>query len=107
MNKVIIEIQYFDGCPNAGEMLENARKAFTLLGDLAEYKETLVETLEKAKETGFRGSPTLLVNGIDIENLPANPFPALSCRFYQNGIPSAEMIAQKVLIEAKNNQILS
>ncbi len=96
MEKIIIEVQYFHGCPNADEMIANVKSAMTWLSGETEYNETLVDTAKKAQETGFRGSPTLLINGNDFENMPKNIFPALTCRFYSKGVPSASDIKKKL-----------
>ena len=54
-----ITLQYFDDCPNwriTGSYLSQ-------LGVTVRYQR--IETFEEALESGFRGSPTVLVNGID------------------------------------------
>lgn len=72
---------YFDDCPNWH--LANAR-----LGALvAEHPEMLitrhvVDTPEEAEHTGFRGSPSILINGNDPFANPDDPV-GLSCRIYQ------------------------
>jgi protein-disulfide isomerase len=98
-----IELQYFKGCPNHKKMVENLRDAVKDLEDKIELKEILVEDEATAKQVGFRGSPTLLINGEDIEGIPISTEPLLSCRFYVNGIPSSDeirrMIIQKINME--------
>lgn len=96
MNKVDIEIQYFDGCPNSKEFVENLRRALAKAEFEYSYKETKVETAEKAMEVRFRGSPTLLINGIDLEGAEAPEKPGLTCRVYRRGIPTAEEISEKL-----------
>ncbi|MDL1892116.1 alkylmercury lyase, partial [Sphingobacteriales bacterium CHB3] len=44
----------------------------------------------------FRGSPTLLINGEDVENMPAPERPSVACRYYLNGIPSPEAIRSRI-----------
>ena len=97
MNRV--EVQYFNGCPNSSEMIVRVKQALIEINIAVEYIETLVETNEKAMEVKFRGSPTLLVNGVDFEGLPEPEHPALACRNYQNGLPSAKQIVEFI----KNN----
>lgn len=96
MKKVQIEVQYFNGCPHAAEMLNNVRKAIESFIDQIEYFEYLVDTNEKAKEKGFRGSPTLIINGSDYENMPENFNPSLNCRIYRNGIPDVYSISKVI-----------
>lgn len=95
MSKVTIEIQHFEGCPNSPVLLERVRKAIKDFEDI-DFKEVLVETNEQAEEIGFRGSPTLLINGIDIDGLAEPDKPALMCRYYPNGIPDIKLIKQKI-----------
>ncbi|MFN3270733.1 MAG: DUF2703 domain-containing protein, partial [Candidatus Kapaibacteriota bacterium] len=62
-----------------------------------EYSEELVETEEKARQVGFRGSPTLLINGKDFEGIPIPPVASLSCRVYLKGLPKVEDIRNRIL----------
>lgn len=89
---VKVEVQYFNGCPNSQKMIDNLKAAVSKLQFEISYTETLVETVEMAQQTKFRGSPTLLVNGNDYENLPEPETAALSCRYYQTGLPSISQI---------------
>ncbi len=90
-NKILVEIQYFSSCPNSLEMLNRVKKAIEGLEDV-ELVEKLVETAEVARAVGFRGSPTVLINGVDLEGLPEPFNPSLSCRIYPNGLPTIEQI---------------
>ncbi len=97
MNKVKVEVQYFRGCPNSTEMISRVREAIDTIEDKVEYEEVLVEDNETAQKLNFRGSPTVLINGIDIENRTEPESPALNCRVYENGLPSKEEIRSKIL----------
>ena len=61
-----------------------------------ELTEVQVVDADTAARLGFRGSPTLLINGEDVDGMPAPEETSLSCRFYPNGIPSAKVIRRKV-----------
>lgn len=50
------------------------------LGDVSVHT-TVIDTLRAAQERGFVGSPTFLINGIDVFGVPGRP-PALACRLY-------------------------
>ena len=95
MSTITIEIQHFEGCPNSPVLSERVREAIKDFEEI-EFKEVLVETNEKAAEVGFRGSPTLLINGKDIEGLAEPDKPALMCRYYPDGLPDIELIKQKI-----------
>jgi hypothetical protein len=101
MSKLKIEIQYFSGCPNSQTMIDRVREAIKNFSSNVDYKETLVESPEYADKIKFRGSPTLLINGIDFENLPEPEKGNLSCRYYPNGLPDTEKIVNE--IEKKGN----
>ncbi|RLD64210.1 MAG: DUF2703 domain-containing protein [Bacteroidetes bacterium] len=94
-----IEVQYFKGCPNSEATLEMVKK-FVAESELQiEFEEILVETQEVAEKYKFRGSPTILINGKDVEGLEENKTPSLACRYYINGLPTEDEIREMV----KNN----
>lgn len=96
MQTIILEFHHFHGCPNGPKLLKNIKKAIEGIPDV-KLVETIVDTDEKAKKLKFRGSPTLLINGNDLEGLEAPENPSLTCRFYPKGLPTAEEIKQKIL----------
>lgn len=93
---MIIQVQYFRGCPNSNEMIHRVRKAIEGLENV-DYEEVLIETSEFAEKLKFRGSPTLLINGEDFEGLPLPVQASLTCRFYPKGLPTIEEIRKKIL----------
>lgn len=92
-----IEVQYFDGCPNSTEMISLIKEAMRSFDEQIEYEEILVETREKAETVKFRGSPTVLINGIDLENMPESVNTNLSCRYYKNGLPTKEQLIKLII----------
>lgn len=94
-SKVVLEFQHFHGCPNGPKLLNNIKEAIKGLDDV-ELNERIIDSNEKAKKYNFRGSPTLLINGEDFEELAAPKLPSLTCRFYPNGIPGSEDIKKKI-----------
>ena len=54
-----------------------------------------------AKQVGFCGSPTLLINGEDIKGVPVPAEPSLTCRLYIGGVPGADVI-KKIILEKIN-----
>lgn len=98
MSEIVkLEFQYFEGCPNHIKMENNLTEAVKGLEDKVEIEKVLVEDELTANKVKFRGSPTLLVNGEDIEGVPLPESPSLSCRFYSKGIPSSESIREKII----------
>lgn len=98
-NNVTVELQHFNGCPNSQDMIERVKEAIEEFKSNIHYFETLVEDNKSAEEVKFRGSPTLLIDGEDFENLSEPVHPNLSCRFYHNGLPFVQEIQKKILIQ--------
>ena len=101
--KVSLEFQYFEGCPNHIKMWNNISESIKDLEDKIELKKVLVEDEATAKQVGFCGSPTLLINGEDIEGVPTPAEPSLACRFYIGGVPGADVI-KKIILEKINTE---
>ncbi len=88
-----VTLQYFNGCPNwriADDRLRELVDASTVI----EYR--LVESQEDAEHLGFRGSPTILVDGVDPFAKSDEPV-GLACRIYQTaegreGTPSMDQL---------------
>lgn len=95
MEKIQIKVQYFHGCPNSELMLKNVRAAKLVFSDYFVLTEEVFDDMYNRIE-GFRGSPTLLINGNDFEDLPAPSVPNYSCRYYPCGIPSSDDIDLKL-----------
>ena len=94
---MILEALYFRGCPGYASTLAAVRQVLSEEGLAIEV--TPVEVLDEktARSLSFPGSPTVRVNGQDLE--PPNPFTiyGLSCRIYvedgrPQGVPSQRLI---------------
>ncbi|MET4783400.1 thioredoxin family protein [Glaciihabitans sp. UYNi722] len=90
-----ITLQYFEGCPNW--TIASERLAAIVLDNL-DITVTCrpVETVEDAEAIGFRGSPSILVNGVDLFPDPSAPV-GLACRIYVTpdgftGAPTLEQL---------------
>lgn len=89
-----LELLYFDDCPNW-------KVAAARLDDVAgrrglAVERRLVTTQEEAEAAGFRGSPTILVDGEDPFAVGDEPF-GLACRVYRtpegmSGSPTIEQL---------------
>jgi hypothetical protein len=92
-----IEVLYFEDCPNHVPTLERIRAVLREEGCDTEIREVLVQDVETARNSRFLGSPTVRVNGVDIE--PAarerRDF-GLMCRRYLSGLPSHALIRDAV-----------
>ena len=77
-----IELLYFEGCPNwqlADTRLREALHAVGAAKTPVTYR--TVGSPDEAERLGFRGSPTILVNGRDRFAAPGDPA-GLACRIY-------------------------
>ncbi|MCF6269933.1 MAG: MerR family transcriptional regulator [Melioribacteraceae bacterium] len=102
MNNTKIEVQYFTGCPNSEEVLNMVRK-FVAESELQiDFDEILVETQADAEKYKFRGSPTILINGKDVEGVEENKTPSLACRYYKDGLPTEEDILKMITTNTSN-----
>ena len=90
----MIEILYFDGCPNYQPTLALTREVVAELGLEADIHEVRVETSEAATERRFLGSPSVRVNGRDIEpEARGSEDFALGCRMYgESGVPPRALL---------------
>jgi hypothetical protein len=89
-----IEFLYFDGCPNTPQLrvyleaaLDQSNGSFTAI-DLTKLPETDIRR-------GY-GSPTILVNGRDLFDMPQPATPTMSCRIYPGGVPDTDTLIAKL-----------
>jgi hypothetical protein len=98
-----IEVLYLEGCPNHLPTVERINVVLREEGCNAEIREIRVPDVQTAQRVNFLGSPTVRVNGIDIE--PAarvgKQF-GLMCRRYTGGVPSHELIRAAVRSGSSN-----
>ena len=89
-----VRLLYFDDCPNWKVTDRILERMSTELGYTLTRER--VTTPEEADRVGFRGSPTILIDGVDPFADPDTPT-SLSCRVYNTpeglrGSPSEEML---------------
>ena len=95
-----IELFYWEGCPSHPEALEILREVLRERGipDDVELRE--VRTDEHAEALGFPGSPTVRIDGRDVDQAGAHGPPSLSCRIYHlpdgrvSPVPSREQLEE-------------
>jgi hypothetical protein len=98
-----IDVLYFDECPNHLPTVERINTILREAGCRAELREVLVPDLETAQRVNFLGSPTVRVNGIDIEPMAQNRNEfGLMCRRYIGGIPSHDLIRDAIRSASAN-----
>ena len=93
-----IKLYYFDDCPSYEKARENLKEAFRLEGLAQEVEMVPVASEADARAKRFIGSPTIRINGIDIEGPEAEEKGyGYGCRIYaengrSTGWPSVERI---------------
>ena len=96
-----VTVQYFDGCPHwelADQRLAGVLQ--DLGGQEIAVEHQLIDSPEMAERIGFRGSPTILVDGRDPFATGAEPI-GMSCRVFRT-----EQGAQGSPTEAQLREVL-
>jgi predicted Zn-dependent protease len=79
-----LELLWWEGCPSTERALAELREALSDVGlDQADVRITEIETDDQASQAGFRGSPTILVDGVDIAGANPDDHVGLGCRVYR------------------------
>ncbi len=96
-----ITVQYLPGCPHLDLARDRVAEALRRLDGAAPTVtvEEIADEME-AERIGFRGSPTVLVDGVDPFADPGSP-PAWTCRVYRHGArsdgaPSVEQLVAAI-----------
>lgn len=97
---VDVVLQYFDDCPNWRAVDDHLRALVREFTDVVVTRH-LVDTPEEADRVGFRGSPTILVDGVDPFVTESDPVGGLSCRIYETpdgpaGSPTLEQLRRVI-----------
>jgi 2-methylcitrate dehydratase PrpD len=99
-----VEILYFDGCPHAQPAVDRVRAVVAETGATADVREVRVETEADAQRLRFLGSPSVRVDGRDVDPDAAdrNDY-GLQCRVYAiggrfDGLPAATWIRDALLM---------
>jgi hypothetical protein len=99
---VTVEILYFSGCPNHAPAVDCVREVLAQEETPAVMVEVEVKDAATAQRIGFLGSPTIRVDGQDVEpGARAERVFGLSCRTYidggrRAGVPPLEWIRAAV-----------
>ena len=95
-----IELLYWEGCPSYPEALALLEEVLAERGLDAAVELRNVETDEESQALQFPGSPTIRVDGRDVDPAGAASRPALTCRIYHlpdgrvSPVPSREQLEE-------------
>lgn len=100
---VTVELIYFQGCPSWPHAWCELGHALAAAGVEAEVRLRELERLPEPARRGFAGSPTIRIEGADVEGY-AGP-PVLACRRYPGnagrGWPDAQLLRQRLRAAAR------
>lgn len=104
-----IEVLYFEGCPNHQPTVEQVQRAMHAEGIGHGVEEVEIKDDGMAQALGFLGSPSVRINGLDIEKeARAEQRVGFGCRTYmhdggrRSGVPTVDMI-RTALVEASDS----
>ena len=107
-----VELLWWEGCPSTERALTAVREALTDLG-LANVDVRMREIRgdDDARETGFVGSPTILIDGVDLVPAAADEQIGLSCRVYRrrdgrvSPIPDPDDLREALRVSAERTEV--
>jgi hypothetical protein len=94
-----IEVLYIEGCPHFPATVDAVKEALEQHGLTCPITETRVGDQAMAVSMGFLGSPTVQINGLDIEpSARQRTAFGMMCRTYEGtgGMPSDDLIRSAI-----------
>jgi hypothetical protein len=107
-----VSFLFYEDCPSHEMALERLHEVLAEQGIDTDVEVVEVKSEEQAQELLFVGSPTILVNGRDIDPRPSDSHYALTCRAYRleedgriSPLPSRDMIRRAIDAAAKSEPV--
>ncbi|GIU94362.1 MAG: hypothetical protein KatS3mg012_0819 [Gaiellaceae bacterium] len=94
-----IELLYWEGCPSYPEAKELLEEVLRERGIEAPIEMREVRTQEEAVALRFPGSPTIRIDGRDVDPIGAESTPALTCRIYRSSDGRVSPIPTRTQLE--------
>jgi hypothetical protein len=93
-----IEVLYLDGCPHVSATMDRLKAALRKVALDLPITETRIANVKAARDRGFVGSPTIRINGLDIEPAARQRTQyGIMCRRYGGGgVPSEDPIRSAI-----------
>jgi hypothetical protein len=95
-----IEVLHWEGCPSTPETVELLESVLAERGLPERIELYEVTTQEEAERLSFPGSPTIRIEGRDVDPVGAKGRPSLTCRIYNlpdgrvSPVPSREQLEE-------------
>jgi hypothetical protein len=109
---VNVELLWWEGCPSTDRALAAVRDALSDLGlDGVDVRTREIKDDGDAAEAGFVGSPTILIDGVDLAPAAADEQIGLSCRVYRrrdgrvSPIPDPEDLREALRTAAERTEV--
>ena len=103
--KVKVEVLYFDGCPSHAALLPRLRKLMAEAGLTVPIEQTHVTSVEEAEREHFLGSPTLRVDGHDVDPTAERRTDyGLKCRLYMHDDGLRGIVPDELIRSALNER---
>ena len=98
-----IEVLYVPNCPNHAVALDRLREVLSAEGFQKHVNEVLVRDAEMAQSLKFPGSPTIRIDGRDVEpQVEKTAAFGLMCRLYSDGSGAPSQQKLRAAIEKAN-----
>jgi len=91
-----VALLYFDGCPNVETAYSRLKEALENLAPGTLIEKVNIQSEADARAHKFYGSPSVHIDGVDLEHDEARPS-AMTCRIYDDGAPPRWLIEAKIL----------
>jgi hypothetical protein len=104
---VKVEFYFWEGCPSHPEALALLEDVLSERGIRDPIEMHEVQTYDEAVELAFPGSPTIRIDGRDVDRVGAQEPPALTCRVYRlpdgraSPVPSRQQLEEALPKEAQ------
>jgi hypothetical protein len=95
-----IEFLYWEGCPSYPEARQLLGEVLAERGLDAAIEVREVTSQDEAEALGFPGSPTIRVDGRDVDPAGASARPALMCRIYRKPDGGVSPVPTREQLEA-------
>ena len=103
---MLIEVLFVPGCPNHEPTVDLLREVLRSEAINASIQQIAVTNEVMARSLNFPGSPTVRINGRDVESMSQQSY-GLACRIYpgKTRVPSVEVLRQALAgAQSKGNQ---
>jgi len=109
---VNVELLWWEGCPSTERALAAVREALADLGlEDVDVRAREIRSDGDARDAGFVGSPTILIDGVDLVPAATDEQIGLSCRVYRrrdgrvSPIPDPDDLREALRVAAERTEV--